>query len=230
MLEQLVNPAAKDVVDVGCGSGGLVRQLARAGARPVGVEVSDRQLAPALAQDEGNGARYLVGSAQRLPVADASMDVVVFMRSLHHVPPAELMPALREARRVLRDDGLMYVAEPLPAGSYFALTSLVEDELAVREAAQRALSDSSRAGLERTTTIDYEVRALLAGVSAFRDRTISVDPARADVFDQRRDEIAATFERLGEPGDRPGERWFTQPMRADVLRPITAATDRAASR
>jgi ubiquinone/menaquinone biosynthesis C-methylase UbiE len=221
MLERLIDPAGKDLVDIGCGGGGLVRDLTRRGARAVGVEISDGQLSAALALDEGGGARYLVGSAQDLPLPTGSMDVAVFMRSLHHIPPADLTQALREARRVLRPAGVVYVAEPLPEGSYFALTSLVEDELEVRAAAQRALADARRAGLQRATTVEYEVRVILADVSAFRDRTVSVDPARAEIFARREAELAVAFNRSGEPGERPGERLFGQPMRADLLRPVT---------
>jgi SAM-dependent methyltransferase len=221
MLERLVAPAGKDVVDVGCGGGALVRDLAAAGARPIGVEISEEQLAGARARDGGR-ARYLVGRAEALPLGDASVDLVVFMRSLHHVAPEHLEAGLREARRVLRADGAVYVAEPLAEGDFFELTSLVEDEVEVRRAAQAALSDAGRAGLERAVTVDYEVTACLAGVDAFRARTVSVDPERAPVFDARRDEIAARFERLGTPGAAPGERCFVVPMRADVLRPVSA--------
>lgn len=34
------------------------------------------------------------------------------MRTLHDVPPADLRPALQEARRVLRPSGIVCVAEP----------------------------------------------------------------------------------------------------------------------
>ena len=223
MLERLVAPAGKDVVDVGCGGGALVRELAAAGARPVGIEVSEEQLANARARDDGNGgARYLVGRAEALPLEDASVDLVVFMRSLHHVPPEHLAAALREAHRVLRPDGAVYVAEPVAEGDFFALTSLVEDELEVRRAAEAALADSADAGLERAVTVDYDVIVCLPDVDAFRARTVSVDPERGPVFDARRDEIAAAFATLGTPGERPGERCFTVPMRADVLRPLPA--------
>jgi hypothetical protein len=77
-------------------------------------------------------------------------------------------------------------------------------------------------GLERAVTVDYDVTICLPDVEAFRARTVSVDPDRAAVFDARRDEIARAFARLGMPGLRAGERCFTAPMRADVLRPITA--------
>ena len=217
VLERLVEPAGKDVVDVGCGGGALVRALTARGARTVGIEISDQQLAAARDGDDGHGARYLVGAAQRLPLADASVDAAVFMRTLHHVPADELLDALREARRVLRPGGVVYVAEPLAEGEFFELTRLVEDEREVRAAAQAALGRAGLAGLERTRTREYDVRLCLAGVDALRARVVSVDPARAGRFDLLRGEIAQAFARLGEAGERAGERCFRQPMRADVL-------------
>jgi SAM-dependent methyltransferase len=219
VLDRLVEPASKDIVDVGCGPGALVRALTVRGARVTGIEISEAQLASALAADEGASARYLVGRAEQLPLQDASVDTAVFMRSLHHVPPAALLDALREARRVLRDDGLVYVAEPLAQGDFFELTRLVEDEVEVRAAAQAALARAADAGLERVSTFDYDVRVCLADLDALRARIVSVDPARSDRFEARSDELAEAFARLGEAGGRPGERCFLQPMRADVLRP-----------
>jgi hypothetical protein len=66
------------------------------------------------------------------------------------------------------------------------------------------------------------VRLCLANLGALRDRVVSVDPARADVFDARRAELAEGFERLGQAGERAGERCFRQPMRADLLRSSVA--------
>ena len=219
VLDRLVQPAGKDVVDIGCGGGALVRALAARGARVTGVEISEEQLAAARRDDDGSG-RFVVGRAESLPLDDASLDAVVFMRSLHHVPPADLLGALREARRVLRGDGLVYVAEPLACGDFFELTRMVEDEVEVRAAAQRALDGALDAGLERVSTLEYDVRLCLAGLDALRARVVSVDPARASRFESRRSELAEAFARLGEAGERAGERCFRQPMRADLLRPL----------
>lgn len=217
ILARLVQPRDKAVLDIGCGGGALVRELAAAGARPLGIEISDEQLAAARDADGGSGARYLVGRAENLPLPDASIDAAVFMRTLHHVPVADMLPALAEARRVVGEGGVVYVAEPLAEGDFFTLTSLVEDEREVRAAAQRALAEAPRAGLARATTVEYEVSITLSDVEAFLRRTASVDPARAAVFEARRAEITAAFADLGVPGERPGERRFVQPMRADLL-------------
>jgi SAM-dependent methyltransferase len=222
VLEELVQLSGRDVVDVGCGSGGLVRDLSARGARMVGVEISEQQLAPALERDNRSGARYLVGRAQALPLESESMDVVVFMRTLHHVPPLELTSALGEAHRVLRRDGTAYVVEPLARGDYFELTRLVEDEREVREAAQNALAKASLFGFRRAETVDYDVTVCVGDLDAFRARLVSVDPARGKIFDEHEAMLGEAFRRLGQPGEKPGERQFIQPMRADLLRPAIA--------
>ncbi|MEO6858439.1 MAG: methyltransferase domain-containing protein [Solirubrobacteraceae bacterium] len=217
VLERLTEPAERDVLDVGCGPGHLVRSLAALGARPVGLEVSAEQLAPALAADDGSGGRYMIGRAEALPLEDATMDVVVFMRALHHVPVEEQFTALSEGRRVLRRGGYLYVAEPLTEGSYFELMRIVEDERAARLGAQLAIAEAGRAGLTAVARAEYEVQLRIADAEALRRRIVSVDPERAGVFDARRDEIAVALERLGEPAVDGG--WsFRQPMRAELLR------------
>jgi SAM-dependent methyltransferase len=213
VLDRLVQLDGSDVLDVGCGGGALVRQLAERGARAMGLEISERQLGHA--RDHGVG-RFVVGRAQELPLDDDSLDLVLFMRSLHHVPEASMLPALVDARRVLRPGGVVYVAEPLAEGDYFELVRIVDDETDVRAAAQRALADGERAGLERMRTLEYEVGAVSAGLDTLRRRIVDVDPERAAVFDAHEDELIEAFARLGD--EREGGRWFTQPMRADLLR------------
>jgi SAM-dependent methyltransferase len=220
MLERLVDPRGQDVVDIGCGSGALARALVVAGARVVALEVSEEQLAPALAGDGGSGVRYVVGCAQALPLEDAAVDIAVFMRTLHHVPVEDITKALWEARRVVGPGGTVYVAEPLAAGDFYALTSMIEDEFEAGRAAQSALAGAVEIGLERASTVEYDVRLRFAGMDQFRQLTVSVDPSRAEIFAAHPSELAEAFQRLGEPGERPGERCFLSPTRVDVLKPV----------
>jgi len=89
------------VLDVGCADGVLRAALSTSGLRLVGVDVSATLLrihpAPVVQADAG-----------RLPFADGSVDAVTALNVLYHLP--DPLPALREARRVLRAGGHLLAA------------------------------------------------------------------------------------------------------------------------
>ena len=73
-------------------------------------------LAPALAHDEENRARYVVGRAQELPFADGSFDSAGCFTMLHHVPStAAQNRLLAEVQRVLRPGGALIGSDSLPS-------------------------------------------------------------------------------------------------------------------
>jgi SAM-dependent methyltransferase len=217
VLEELVPLRGRDVLEVGCGDGRIVRALTARGARVTGLEISEEQLERARAADNGTGARYVTGRAESLPVGDGDVDLVVLIRSLHHVAPDRQPAALAEAGRAVRRGGAVYVAEPLAEGSFFELVRMVEDEREVRAEAQRVIAACGTAGLRRERTVEYQLISEIAHLEVLRSRVVGVDPARGPEFDRRRDELGAAFERYGEPLSS-GARRFVQPMRADLLR------------
>lgn len=214
VLRGLVVLAGRDILDVGCGPGTLVRELVGLGARAVGLETTEEQLGDARSHGIG---RFVVGRAEALPLPDGAFDAVLFMRSLHHVPEAQMLAALADARRVLRGGGSVYVAEPLAEGDHFELVSIVDDETEVRAAAQRAIESAESAGLRRVATHEYGVQGISSGMAALRRTIVGADPTRAATFDAREAELAEAFARLGTPVE--GGRLFTAPMRADLLGP-----------
>lgn len=94
----------RDVLEVGCGTGLVLRRLAEHARRAVGVDLSPGMLARAKAR----GLDVHEGSATALPFADASFDVAVSFKTLPHVP--DLALALGEMARVVRPGGVL-VAE-----------------------------------------------------------------------------------------------------------------------
>jgi ubiquinone/menaquinone biosynthesis C-methylase UbiE len=199
-LAALIDLRGLDVVDVGCGDGAFVRALAKAGANPIGIEVSEAAVRRARAKDPHH--RYLLGGAEAIPLEDASVDLAVLMRSLHHVPdPNRAFP---ELERVVRE--YVYIAEPLPVGDYFELMRPIDDETEVRAKAQEAIANAS--GFDHVTTIEYTVTLTVASFETFRDRVAAADPERAD----RLAELEADLRTRFTPGD------YAVPMRADLLR------------
>ena len=106
-LDLLDIATGERVLDVGCGSGAVTREIARrVGSRGlvVGLDPSPELLAVAreLAQEAGLGGRveFREGDALRLPLSDWSFDVVLCVTVLSHVPTGEA--AIPELVRVLR--------------------------------------------------------------------------------------------------------------------------------
>ena len=102
-----LNP--KVILDVGCGTGRLLRRAATAwpDAQLVGVDAapgmieSARKLAPNIA--------FYRGGAEALPLADAAVDLAFSALSLHHWEDAAR--GVREVQRVLNEQGLFCLAD-----------------------------------------------------------------------------------------------------------------------
>ena len=148
----LGNVSGKDVLEVGSGAGQCSRWVAAHGGRPVGLDLSLRQLQHSRRIDDDTGVRVpvVLGTATHLPFADDSFDVVFSsFGALQFV--AEIDRAVDEAARVLRPSGRfafsithptrwMFPDDPGEAGltaghSYWDRTPYVEVDDATGEVA-----------------------------------------------------------------------------------------------
>lgn len=101
-VEWAVPRAARRVLDLGAGTGKFTRLLVDAGLDVVAVEPSESmrdQLVAAVPQ-----AAVFEGSAERIPLPDASVDAVVVAQAWHWVDPRL---AVAEVARVLRPHGTL---------------------------------------------------------------------------------------------------------------------------
>jgi SAM-dependent methyltransferase len=101
--------AAARVLDAGCGTGGLIKDLRAAfpGAEVVGLDFSARACELARLR---TGAEIVEGSITALPFADASFDAVVSADVVCQVEDGAR--ALREFARVVRPGGVVLVNVP----------------------------------------------------------------------------------------------------------------------
>jgi ubiquinone/menaquinone biosynthesis C-methylase UbiE len=105
-------PAAEGrVLEIGIGSGLNLPFYSRNVARVIGLEPSPRLLAMARRVERtGNGSvEFIEGSAEAIPLKDASVDTVVTTWTLCSIP--DLLRALRDMRRVLRPGGRLLFVE-----------------------------------------------------------------------------------------------------------------------
>jgi len=205
----------KKAVDVGCGEGHLVRLMTRHGAKAFGVECNPKQLEVAHAAKPVAGEVYYDGRAEELPFASDSIDVVVFFNSLHHVDVDNMTLALREAARVLKSGGVLYVSEPVAEGSNFELMQPVHDETEVRAKAYEALQGAEELGLSPQSEFTYIHPAVHADFAQFKERLLRTNPHREDAFIQQEEALKAAFKRIGEAVSDGYA--FDQPMRVNLF-------------
>ena len=146
-LADLVPLAGRDIIELGCGAAGLARSLLSRypDSRVTGLEVDARQHAKNLASPQ-TGLTFIAAGAEAVPFSAASFDLVLMLKSLHHVPRSLMAQALGEVARVLRQGGHLYVSEPVYAGAFNEVVRLFNDEGVVRAAAQAALDQALQSG------------------------------------------------------------------------------------
>lgn len=216
LLGELLPLAGQEIIELGCGNARLARALLdrHPGSRVTGLEVDQRQHAKNLAAPQP-GLRFVAAAAQAVPFPDASFDLAVMLKSLHHVPQALMAQALRETARVLRPGGHLYVSEPVYDGAFNEVVRLFNEERVVRAAAQAALDEALRGGAWiEVADRRFETSVQFRDFDDFEERMM-----RATYHDHRIDEarhaaVRTAFERHLEP---EGAR-FTRPMHVRLLR------------
>jgi ubiquinone/menaquinone biosynthesis C-methylase UbiE len=104
-FEMLPDVAGLRLLDIGCGEGYNTRLLADRGARVVAIDIAERFIEYAIAdeREEPRGIEYRIASAVELPFEDASFDGATAFMSLMDIP--ELDRVMAETCRVIRPGG-----------------------------------------------------------------------------------------------------------------------------
>ena len=95
-----------EILDIGCGAGFLANDLALAGHKVTGIDLSTSSLKVAESRDRTHSVKYIQGDAYHVPFPSRSFDVVASMDMLEHV--SDPQQVIAEASRVLRPGGLFF--------------------------------------------------------------------------------------------------------------------------
>src|SRR4051794_17439406 len=114
-LAQLRPGATDCVLDVACGTGGLVAEVAPRVERAAGIDLSSGMLAIARSRLSGTGPGrptnidLHLGSSDALPFADGEFTALVCTTALHHFP--EPQRSMEEMARVLAPGGRVVIGD-----------------------------------------------------------------------------------------------------------------------
>ncbi|MBI4359724.1 MAG: methyltransferase domain-containing protein, partial [Candidatus Jacksonbacteria bacterium] len=105
------------VLDIGCGNGRLVKLFEGVSIHYVGVDTSEVLLAEArklvtgysLLVTERSSFQFKYADMCSLPFDDVTFDYVFMIASLHHLHSSDQLTALKEANRVLKPGGMIFI-------------------------------------------------------------------------------------------------------------------------
>jgi len=107
----------EQILDVGCGTGVLTRQLAhvlnaREGACAVGIDAAPKMITVARRNSSKTpNVHFDIGIAEALPYADQRFDCAVSTFFFHHIDAELKRCALAELRRVLKPGGRLVIVD-----------------------------------------------------------------------------------------------------------------------
>ncbi|MFA5172170.1 MAG: class I SAM-dependent methyltransferase [Sulfuriferula sp.] len=219
VYEQLLPLNQANILELGCGKADKTRAIAKAGkvAAILALEVDAIQHANNLTTTDLPNVCFELGCAEDIPAADASMDIVLMFKSLHHVPMDNMDKALAEIHRVLKPGGLAYISEPIYAGDFNEILRLFHDEKQVREAAfaavERAVSSKL---LSSVTQKFFKTPMHFDDFAQFEEKIIKVTHTNHSLSPELHDMVQAQFAcHMTATGAD-----FFMPIRVDLLRKI----------
>jgi ubiquinone/menaquinone biosynthesis C-methylase UbiE len=161
-------------VDVACGAGHAVAELAKHGLKVTGIDADPDAIEAA--RDRAPGAMFHVAHSDALPLEDAALDGYRALRLFHLL--ADPGPTIAEAHRVLRPGGRIVVG-----GQDYGFVLI--------DSSDQDLTDVIRLGLESRTVSPRAVRTLRDTLldRGFRDVEVAV---HTEVVTDYR-ELAAQF-------------------------------------
>ena len=118
-MYELIRPVVrhKTVLELATGTGLIAKHIVIAAAHVEATDASAKMIAEAKRDTHSAKLHFSVQDMFRLPYANQSFNVVIVSNALHIVPQPE--KALRETRRVLKDDGVLIAPTFTHAGNSF---------------------------------------------------------------------------------------------------------------
>ncbi len=217
IYSRLLSLKGATVVELGCGTAFHTRAIAeQTGVAHIhAFEVDEIQHGRNLEAERPANVTFHAGGAEAIAMEDASADIVMMFKSLHHVPLALMDQALGEVARILRPGGHAYISEPVFAGEFNEVLRMFHDEQAVREAAFAAVTRAVDSGLlELAGQTFFQSPTHFRDFAEFENRILKVTHTEHSLAPELYAAVKARFE----GHMTPDGAHFSTPIRVDLLR------------
>ena len=219
VIRKLLNTEGTRILELGCGAAYQTRAIIEnTRVRSiVAAEVDQRQHQKNLQVTDLPSVTFKSYGAESIEEADRSFDAVIMLKSLHHVPLAQMQAAFREIHRVLVDDGYLYISEPVFAGDFNAVLSLFHNEERVRQSAFDAILNAVKNNLfESVTQYFFSNRIKFKSFQQFEQGVLNTTHTEHNLSSELMDEVKQKF--LG--FESPEGYVFCQPNRVNLLKKV----------
>ena len=102
--ELFIAEPGMNILDIGCGTGSLLKLYQEARCKVTGIDSSPSMLNICESKLDGIGEIHL-GNASILPFSDESFDLALSVITIHEMPPSVRSSVMKEAKRVLKRSG-----------------------------------------------------------------------------------------------------------------------------
>jgi ubiquinone/menaquinone biosynthesis C-methylase UbiE len=123
IIERIANSQAKRVLEIGCGDGKVTSAFVGKSKKIVAIDTDKAKIAKV--KKKIKNVDFRIGTGECLAFKKESFDLVLFSLSLHH---QDSRVALKEAHRVLRQNGQLIIMEPAVDGDVQQFVNLFINE------------------------------------------------------------------------------------------------------
>jgi SAM-dependent methyltransferase len=221
LIKQYLVPMGPSAVwiELGCGDATVAKSLAMCfpNIRIKGFEVDEIQHEKNVTST-GTPANLIfeLGGMQKIHVPDASVDAVIMLKSLHHVPTELHEQGFNEVYRILKPSGKLLVSEPVFTGDFIEIIRLFHDEQLVQKQAFASLQAQIKTGrfrLENEIHFTSPVN-FARGFSDFERKVLKVTYMEHKLSEQT---LCTVKELFAKHVQEDGSACFLQPLRLDLL-------------
>ena len=221
VMDKMLNFTNSSILEIGCGNAKRAQEIVLkrniSKFKAVEVDLAAHQENMLKNIDKLSFASYPCEDIQE---KDESFDIIMMLKSFHHVSPNNMLDGLCEINRVLKKNGLVYISEPIFDGNYNDIIKIFHDEQDVRLLAFQAIKLSIKNKLfESVSQFFYNSVVTLNSFKEFENNVINATHMSHNLTKEQYVIVKNKFESYKDLSRTPNY-YFEVPMRVDLLRKI----------